>query len=192
MDVQQARDLEALIPNLRRYARVLVRDPDRADDMVQDCLERAISRHHLFSPGTNLRAWLFTILVNLVRSDARRDKARGTVVTIDDYRQLISSPAAQDDALRMRDLRRAFSRLAAPFQEVLILVTLEGLSYEEAAEVIGVPVGTVRSRLFRAREQIKRHMEEPAREVPGKSRPAVPRRAPASHGTDRLPAIATG
>lgn len=171
MDVQEARDLEALIPNLRRYARVLVRDPDRADDFVQDCLERAISRHHLFVPGTNLRAWLFTILVNLVRSDARRDKARGTVVAIEDYRHFISSPATQDDALRMRDLRRAFDRLAPPFQEVLSLVTLAGLSYEEAAEVIGVPVGTVRSRLFRAREQMKCHME-------GGTEAASSRRAP--------------
>lgn len=160
MDVQQARDLEALIPNLRRYARVLVRDPDRADDLVQDCLERAISRHHLFAPGTNLRAWLFTILVNLVRSEARRDKARGTVIAIDDYQHLLSSPSGQDGALRMRDLKRGYARLAEPFREVVLLVALEGFSYEEAAEVIGVPVGTVRSRLFRAREQLKRHMEE--------------------------------
>lgn len=184
--------IEAEIPHLRRFARYLARDIDRGDDLVQECLMWAIAKHHTWTPGTNLRAWLFTILVNLVRSDARRDKTRGTVVTIDDYRHLISSPAVQDDALRMRDLRRAFARLAAPFQEVLILVTLEGLSYEEAAEVIGVPVGTVRSRLFRAREQIKRHMEEPARAGPGKSRPAVARRAPASRGTDRVPAVATG
>lgn len=160
MDVQQARDLEALIPNLRRYARVLVRDHDRADDIVQDCLERAISRHHLFAPGTNLRAWLFTILVNLVRSEARRDKARGTVIAIEDYHHLLSSPAGQDGALRMRDLKRAYAKLAEPFREVIVLIALEGFSYEEAAEVIGVPVGTVRSRLFRAREQLKRHMEE--------------------------------
>ena len=78
MDAQMGRQVEALIPNLRRYARVLVRDPDLADDMVQDCLERAISRHHHFTPDTNLRGWLFTILLNIVRTHGRR--ARRIVV----------------------------------------------------------------------------------------------------------------
>lgn len=160
MDVQRARDIEALIPNLRRFAWVLVRDADRADDLVQDCLERAISREDRFEPGTNLRAWLFTILVNLVRSQARRAKVRGTVVSIEDYRDLISTPAGQDDALRVRDFKRAFAKLPKPFQEVLVVVAVEGFSYDEAAAVLDVPVGTVRSRLSRARDQLKQMVDE--------------------------------
>lgn len=170
MDSEMARDIEGFIPNLKRYAQVLVRDTDLADDMVQDCLESAISRYHLFEPGTNLRAWLFTILVNRVRTEARRKKARGTVVSLENYRHLISSPAKQEGALRMRDLQRALDKLAEPFREVVVLVVLEGMAYEDAAEVIGVPVGTVRSRLFRAREQLKRHMEDEPLGVPREPR----------------------
>lgn len=191
MDAQRARDIEALIPNLRRFARVLVRDADHADDVVQDCLERAISREHRFEPGTNLRAWLFTILVNLVRSEARKAKVRGHVVSIEDYQHLMPSPGGQDGALRLRDLKRAFAQLPKSFQEVLVIVAIEGLSYEQAAAVLDVPVGTVRSRLSRARTQIKQMVDdidrgatEPRSGVPHVSRgrasgAAVPARAAA-------------
>lgn len=184
MDAQHARDVEALIPNLRRFARMLVRDADHADDLVQDCLERAISREHRFEPGTNLRAWLFTILINLVRSEARKTKVRGHVVAIEDYQHLMPSPGRQDARLRVRDLNRAFAQLPKPFQEVLILVAIEGLSYEQAASILDVPIGTVRSRLSRARTQIKEMVDGTA------SHDGEPR-SYARHASRRPPAAAT-
>lgn len=161
MSPEDASAIEALIPNLRRYARVLVRDPDHADDVVQDCLERAITRFHCFTPGTNLRSWLFTILLNIVRSEARTNKRRGTVVQLDEIRDAAAVNPPPEQPLLMRDLQNAFDRLPETFQEVVVLVAIEGMAYEEAAEIIGVPVGTVRSRLSRAREQLRRAMDEP-------------------------------
>ncbi|MDX1540313.1 MAG: RNA polymerase sigma factor [Geminicoccaceae bacterium] len=155
-------EVAALIPNLRRYARVLVRDPDQADDLVQDCLERAITRYHSFTPGTNLRSWLFTILLNLVRSQARTNKRRGTMVNIDEIRDVPGHTSPPEQPLTMRDLQAAFDTLPASFQEVIVLVGIEGMSYEEAADVVGIPVGTVRSRLSRARDQLRRALDEPA------------------------------
>lgn len=168
-------EIAALIPNLRRYARVLVRDPDQADDLVQDCLERAITRYQSFTPGTNLRSWLFTILLNLVRSQARTNKRRGTMVNIDEIRDVPGHFAPPDQPLTMRDLQAAFDTLPASFQEVIVLVGVEGMSYEEAADVVGIPVGTVRSRLSRAREQLRRALDEPAvarAKVPAKRKAA--------------------
>lgn len=162
MSPEDAREIEALIPNLRRYARVLVRDADHADDVVQDCLERAITRFHCFTPGTNLRSWLFTILLNIVRSEARTNKRRGTVVHIDEIRDAAAVTPPPEQPLTMRDLQEAFDRLPESFQEVVVLVAIEGMAYEDAAEIIGVPVGTVRSRLSRARDQLRRAMDEPA------------------------------
>jgi RNA polymerase sigma factor (sigma-70 family) len=161
MSPEDASAIEALIPNLRRYARVLVRDADHADDVVQDCLERAITRFHCFTPGTNLRSWLFTILLNIVRSEARTNKRRGTVVNLDEIRDAAATTAPPEQPLTMRDLQHAFDQLPETFQEVVVLVAIEGMAYEEAAEIIGVPVGTVRSRLSRAREQLRRAMEAP-------------------------------
>jgi RNA polymerase sigma-70 factor, ECF subfamily len=159
MDAQQAREIEALIPNLRRYARVLVRDADLADDLVQDCLERAVSRFDTYTRDTNLRGWLFTILLNVVRTHGRKARLR-KIVPIDDYLDRFRSPGNQGDTLRLRDLRRAFRQLPGSFQEVVVLVAMEGMSYEEAAGVIGVPVGTVRSRLSRARTQLRALMDD--------------------------------
>jgi len=177
MDGYDARAIEALIPNLRRYARVLVRDADLADDVVQDCLERAVSRFHQFQAGTNLRGWLFTILLNVVRTHARA-RQRHHVVPIEDYLGRLRVPAAQEDGLRLRDLQRAFARLPERFQEVILLVAVEGLSYEEAAGAIGVPVGTVRSRLSRARAQLLEHLDDLGAEAV----PPVPARRAAAEG----------
>jgi RNA polymerase sigma-70 factor (ECF subfamily) len=175
MSPEESEAIAALIPNLRRYARVLVRDADQADDLVQDCLERAISRYNSFSPGTNLRSWLFTILLNLVRSQARTNKRRGTMVNIDEIRDVPGHVPPPEQPLLMRDLQAAFATLPPSFQEVIVLVGIEGLSYEEAADVVGVPVGTIRSRLSRAREQLRRALDEPA---PARVRPAGTRDAP--------------
>jgi RNA polymerase sigma-70 factor (ECF subfamily) len=159
MTPEDARAVEQLIPNLRRYARALVRDPDLADDLVQDCLERAISRFHYFEPGTNLRGWLFTILLNIVRSHTRSAKWRNQALPLDDLNSRATVPGSQEVSLTMRDLQRAFDQLAPSFREVIMIVAVEGLSYEEAAGIIGTPVGTVRSRLSRARSQLREALE---------------------------------
>lgn len=172
MTAGDARAIEQLIPNLRRYARALVRDPDLADDLVQDCLERAISRFHYFEPGTNLRGWLFTILLNIVRSHTRSAKWRNQALPLDDLDGRATAPGRQEVSLTMRDLQRAFDELSPPFREVLMIVAVEGLSYEEAAGIIGTPVGTVRSRLSRARTQLREALEG-ARPEPKLSEHAV-------------------
>lgn len=147
--------LEEQIPRLRRYARALTRDASRADDLVQDCLYRAIRKRHLFQPETNLRAWLFTMLhnqhVNLIRSSLRE----GTAVPVEDVADMLSEPASQGGSLDLRDLDEAMARLPEEQRQVVLLVGLEGLRYEEVATILDVPVGTVRSRLSRAREALR-------------------------------------
>ena len=146
--------IETHIPSLQGYARRLVNDSDLAQDMVQDCMERALSRLHLYRQDTNLRGWLFTILLNVVRSEGRKAQHRRWA-PIDDHVEGLHSAPRQIDALHQRDLRRAFARLPDPLQEVIVLVGVEGRAYEEAARLLEVPVGTVRSRLSRARRQLK-------------------------------------
>jgi RNA polymerase sigma-70 factor (ECF subfamily) len=142
----------AEIPRLRRYARALTGDPARADDLVQDTLERALGRFFLFRPG-NLRAWLFSIMHNLFinQAKARRDGAWEDEAVLAE----LPARATQDDALEVRDLARCLQALPPEQREVLLLVGLEEMSYEEAARVLGVPLGTVMSRLFRARERLR-------------------------------------
>lgn len=152
---QTALAIEEHIPALRRYARALAHDPDRADDLVQDCLERAISRFAQFQPGTNLRTWLFTILHNLHCDNMRRQNRRGIHVPIDEWMDNAKSPAEQPRAMQMRDFRRTFRSLHENDQQLLLLIGLEGFSYEEVSAVLDVAVGTVKSRLFRARERLR-------------------------------------
>ncbi len=147
------------IPNLRRYARVLVRDAVHAEDLVQDCLERAISREHLWQQGTNLRAWLFTILHNLYINQYLRHGGSATVVPLMEEHSLVSCPARQFHSMTLKDLARAFDDLPEQEQQVVLLVGLEGMQYEDAAQTLGVPMGTVKSRLSRARRRLRRLMD---------------------------------
>lgn len=147
------------IPNLRRYARVLVRDAVHAEDLVQDCLERAISREHLWREGTNLRAWLFTILHNLYINQYLRHGSVGTMVPLVDEHTHLSCPARQYHSVTLKDLARAFDRLPEQEQQVVLMVGLDGMQYEDAAEALGVPMGTVKSRLSRARRRLRRLMD---------------------------------
>jgi RNA polymerase sigma-70 factor, ECF subfamily len=149
--------LETQIPRLRRYARVLCRDPERADELVQDCLYRAIRKSHLFQPDSNLRAWLFTILHNLYVNSVRRGARESINVPLEDVEPVLMERPAQGGGLTLRDLGRAMTRLTEEQRQVLLLVGLEGMSYDEVAGILGVPVGTVRSRLSRGREEL-RHM----------------------------------
>src|SRR6516225_8041645 len=151
--------IEREIPRLRRYARALTRSTDRADDLVQETLLRAVAKAHLWQLGTDIRAWLFTIMhnqyVNMVRRAIRED---ATV----DIEQMSSSLAATTDptaSRQLRELERALGRLPGEQREVILLVGLEGLSYESAAQILGVPVGTVRPRLSRGRDALRRLMD---------------------------------
>jgi len=159
MTPQDSLAIEEHIPALRRYARALVRDSDRADDLVQDCLERGISRFGQFQPGTNLRTWLFTILHNLHCDNMRRQNRRGVHVSFDDWMETaqttIQTGAEQPRAMHLRDFRRTFGGLQEKDQQILLLIGVEGFTYEEAAQVLDVAVGTVKSRLFRARDRLK-------------------------------------
>jgi RNA polymerase sigma-70 factor (ECF subfamily) len=150
--------LEQEIPALRRFARALVGHPERADDLVQDTLERALTRLDSYTPGTNMRAWLFTILRNAHINELRRAR---TTATPDETLEALSppAPASQEHGLSMRDLQRALARLTPEMREVLLLIGLEGMSYEEAADVLGAKVGTVKSRLCRGREALRRLMD---------------------------------
>jgi RNA polymerase sigma-70 factor (ECF subfamily) len=152
-----ARLLEAQIPRLRRYARALTRDVSRADDLVQSCLTRAIAKQHLWQPGTDLRAWLFTILHNQHVNDVRRSVREGIAVELGEvHQQTVQSNAIP--TLELRDLEVAMGKLAPEQREVILLVGLEGMAYDEVASVLNVPVGTVRSRLSRGRDQLRRLM----------------------------------
>ncbi|KRA55386.1 sigma-70 family RNA polymerase sigma factor [Devosia sp. Root635] len=146
--------LEACVPALRRYARALTRNADLADDLVQDCLERAISRRGLFRPTGPVRAWLFTILLNLHRNARRTSHRRGEAVDIASIPEP-STPASQPGHVALAELARAIETLPPEQKEALLLVTLEGIPYAEAAGIIGIPLGTLMSRLGRARAALR-------------------------------------
>jgi RNA polymerase sigma-70 factor (ECF subfamily) len=150
-----SRLIEAEIPRLRRYARVLTRDLTRADDLVQSCLTRAVAKQHLWQPGTDLRAWLFTILHNQHVNDVRRSVREGVNVAVEDAASMLTIQSSAFDVLQLRDLERALGKLAPEQHQVILLVGMEGMRYEVVAEILGVPVGTVRSRLSRGRDQLR-------------------------------------
>ncbi|MBZ0132191.1 MAG: sigma-70 family RNA polymerase sigma factor [Rhodocyclaceae bacterium] len=145
-------DIVAEIPRLRRYARALTGDATRADDLVQDTLERALGKWPLWRPG-NLRAWLFAIMHNLFVNQMR--SPRVVVYPGDEAIPEMSTRATQTDVLELHDLARSLSLLNVDQREVLLLVGLEALSYEDTARILGVPIGTVMSRLSRGRERLR-------------------------------------
>src|SRR5689334_23415116 len=153
-----ARLLQNEIPRLRRYARALTRDPARADDLVQSCLVRAIAKEHLWEPGTDLRAWLLTILHNQNVSEIRRSAREGVVVAVEDVAPVLTMAPRAGATLQLRDLERAIRLLPEEQRQVILLVGLEGMHYEEVAAVLDIPIGTVRSRLSRGRETLRRLM----------------------------------
>jgi len=166
--------VEPQIPALRRYARALTRDRATADDLVQDCLERAIARWHQWRKEGNPRAWLFSILHNLAMH--RLGKMRpGRQIAIEDADEsAVARPADQPDRIQHRDLLRALDQLNEAQRSILLLVGVEDLSYAEAAKVLDVPIGTVMSRLSRAREKLAQIMEGEAVDTPA-SQPVLRR-----------------
>jgi RNA polymerase sigma-70 factor, ECF subfamily len=162
--------LEAQIPRLRRYARALTRDLARADDLVQNCLTRAVAKQHLWQYGTDLRAWLFTILHNQHVNDIRRSVREGASVAVEEMEPVLTVQSNAIASLQLRDLEIAIGKLPQEQREVILLVGLEGMSYAEVAAILGVPVGTVRSRLSRGRDQLRRLMDM-EKEPPSERRP---------------------
>jgi RNA polymerase sigma-70 factor (ECF subfamily) len=149
-------EISALIPQLKRYARVLTRDVVAADDLVQDCLARALEKIHLWEPGTDLRAWLFTILYRGYISHMRRDaRQRDHLESQESGSGLVNSPN-QTARLELRDLERGLAKLPEEQRSVILLVGLEGMDYAEAAAFVNAPVGTVRSRIARGRESLRK------------------------------------
>ena len=150
--MDEANRIVELIPRLRRYARALAGDRARADDLVQDTLERAWNKFHLWRPGSDLRAWLFTVMHNVYVNQIRASRDHAS---LDDDGADVAVTGTQGASLEIRDLERALSLLPAEQREVLLLIALEDMSYTEAAAALDIPIGTVMSRLSRAREKLR-------------------------------------
>jgi len=146
--------IELEIPMLRRYARFLSRNADQADDLVQECLVRAIARIDSWEPGTNLQAWLIVILRNIFLNECRRVKRER--VSLEGLKSAGTTqiPAQQDVSLMLAELQEAFMSLSTDHREVLTLVVIQGMTYERTAQILGVTMGTVKSRLSRARTRL--------------------------------------
>jgi RNA polymerase sigma-70 factor (ECF subfamily) len=157
--------LKAILPRLRIYALSLTRDRDAADDLVHDTVIKALTGRHSFQPGTNLAAWLFRIQRNEFISGLRRQRPSVPVDTA--IAESLSHPAHQDSGLIMREFVTAFAKLVPTQREALLLAVLEGLPYEVIAAHTGVSVGTVKSRISRARDTLERLLLE------GEARPTI-------------------
>ena len=160
-------ELVAQIPRLRRYARALVGDACQADDLVQECLARALSRLSLWNTGSNMRAWLFTILHNLFVNECRKQNNRPRCFSLHDVTERPQVGAEPEQALRLSDLESGLQALSPEQREVLLLVSLEGLSYQQVADVLGIPKGTVMSRLHRGRCQLQGWIDGETADFPG-------------------------
>jgi RNA polymerase sigma-70 factor, ECF subfamily len=154
--------IEAEIPRLRRYARYLRRELDHADDLVQECLVRAIAKVHTWQPGTNLRAWLFVILKNCPINEIRHELRIEPLDETTAAEPLLATSGDLETSLALSEVRTAFLSLSQEHREVLLLVAIEGLQYQEAAAILEVPLGTVRSRLSRARDALRQRLKSGA------------------------------
>ncbi|WP_198082842.1 sigma-70 family RNA polymerase sigma factor [Variovorax sp. E3] len=152
--------VEPMIPALRRYARALLRDRESADELVQDCLERVISRWSQRRDVNDTRQWVFAILHNLAMHRLRQQSRRGLHVAMEDIDETeLGTPAPQEHRVRHHELMRALDLLPEDQRAVLLLVAVEDLSYAQAAKTLEIPVGTVMSRLARARQRLHRMLD---------------------------------
>ena len=151
--------IEQQIPRLRRYARALTRNRERADDLVQDTLGRALVKEQFWQPGTNIRAWLFTLMHNQNVNNVRRGIRESEMV--DTGQISVTLPATTDPTAsrQMFELERALAELPSEQRQVILLVGLEGMSYQDTAGILSVPIGTVRSRLSRARDALRKLLD---------------------------------
>lgn len=152
--------LIAEIPHLRRFARSLCGDASLADDLVQDCIERALKKSHLYDVNKPLRAWLYTVLRNIHVSNWRSNAKHKNAKNIDDLHEGEGATRAdQEDNFSTSLITEALDKLPVQQREVLVLIGLEEVSYKDAAEIIGVPIGTIMSRLSRARSTLQNILE---------------------------------
>jgi RNA polymerase sigma-70 factor, ECF subfamily len=161
MGAQHEAEIVACIPSLRRYARGLAHNAEHADDLVQDTLERAWGRVSMWQQRGAIRAWMFGIMHNL-HIDRLRSQRSSFEDTVGDDLPDTETQGAPADRLELRDLERALQRLPPEHREVLLLVGVEDLTYREIATVVGVPIGTVMSRLSRARERLRAELDNHA------------------------------
>jgi RNA polymerase sigma-70 factor (ECF subfamily) len=169
--------LKALLPRLRVYALSLTRDRDNADDLVHDTVIKALAGRKSFIPGTNFSAWVFRIQRNEFISGLRR--TRPSVPIDSAVADMLSHPPHQESGLIMREFMSAFSKLSMPQREALLLAVLEGQSYDVIAEHASVSVGTIKSRISRGRDTLKRLLlEGDARETPSSETTSLPRERP--------------
>ena len=177
------REISAVLPRLTRYAWILTRDVAAADDLVEDCIARTLEKIDLWEQGTDLRAWMFTILYHQYISHTRRDARQRACMELQQSQARLTRSPNQTIRLEVRDLKRAIAKLPEEQQSVILLVGLKGMAYAEAAEVVNTPVGTVRSRVARGRETLRamtglfppRHSRRPCKAAPD------PQRRPAPH-----------
>ena len=159
-------EIEQLIPDLRRYAHALMRDREAGDDLVQDCLERAVAHHRSRRPDGSLRAWMFRILINRHRDLMRRAPRAGHLVPVDELAVEPARPAAQEAHMALRETEAAIARLPEDQRRALLLVVLEGATFDQAATALEIPKGTLMSRLARARAAL--------RTMTGREKPQAP------------------
>lgn len=164
-----AAEIAQNVAPLRRFARAICGDPTLADDLVQDTVERALGKLHLYDPSRPLKAWLFAILRNLYVSELRRVGRSRVIKTVDDMAPAEQAvDGGQESQVGIRNIAHALGRLPEPNREVILLVALEDMSYRDCAEILGVPVGTVMSRLSRGRVALRDLLE-------GRDRPPLRR-----------------
>jgi len=155
------------VPRLHRYAQVLTKNTEQVDDLVQDSLERAWRYKNSWQGGTNLRAWLFTIMHNAYVNQIRKLKNIPETMSLDNIEPVSELPS-QESVLRMEDLMSAINELQDEQREVMLLVCVETLKYDEVATICNIPIGTVTSRLYRAREQIRLKLSAPSTSQSGR------------------------
>jgi RNA polymerase sigma-70 factor, ECF subfamily len=179
--------LEEEIPRLRRYARALTRNAVRADDLVQETLVRALYKGHLWQPGTDLRAWLFTIMHNQNVNEIRR-AIRDDTIDLENCTAILTATTDPTASRQLCELDQALAQLPEEQRQVILLVGLEGMSYEDAAAILDVPIGTIRSRLSRGRESLRKLMDMEVK--PASS--AASRNFTPRHSADAPPTAAAG
>ena len=179
MTNQVYQEIEAQIPNLRRYAMVLAHNPVAADDLLQQSMTRALMKSHLFEPGTNLRAWLFTIMHNVHVSNVRHVAATSPAVDPEMVENTFGGPAPQDSVIALRAMRKALATIPDGQRTAVLMAGVEGMSYEEIADRLNISIGTVKSRIHRGRRALRAALY-------GRIRPR-PRGEARVFGVDRSP-----
>lgn len=152
-------------PRLRRFAIALTGNVDRGDDLLQDTLERALRKRRLWRRTGSVKNWLFKLLYRLYLNQRERERVERNALTTVESREMRVTPASQEGHVEMLNIAAALRELPTDQREAVILVGLEGLAYDEAADVLGVPIGTLKSRLYRGREALweTRHSEQPVK-----------------------------